>query len=433
MPLELPNLDDRAYNDLVAEALTLIPAYSPEWTNFNASDPGITLVELFAWLTDLLVYRLNRVTDDSTRKFLRLLNGPDWVAPANADLRGEVRQAVLGLRERYRAVTKDDYEFLSTGAFNDWVRSSSASAGLVSRAHCVPQRNLEEGTEADRLARKPEHVSVVILPASGNAPNPQPTDEQIAALFSFLDERRMLTTRLHVTGPFYAHVSAELVIGRTKDADNGDCSAAINAALATFLNPLPATDGGNGWPFGRDVFVSEIYEVLQKIPGIDFITDVMLTSSCAGADVKCVVAAPIWHAEGDLVGLKIEQHHLPVFEGAMLVIAPNDSFEITNLSVTAKTAPGAESSTVKRSIKSTLRNMLHPGLGGPRPGAAQPTDIYISDLQVALKQIGGVTDPVSLVADCVPSGILKQDKNRGAYLHVEAGRVLDWRVEIQLS
>src|ERR1700750_942273 len=112
MPLQLPNLDDRRYNDLVGEALMLIPAYAPQWTNHNPSDPGITLVELFAFLTDMLLYRLNRVTDDNTRKVLKLLNGPDWVEPPGADLRAEIRAAVLGVRELYRAVTAEDYEVL---------------------------------------------------------------------------------------------------------------------------------------------------------------------------------------------------------------------------------------------------------------------------------------------------------------------------------
>ena len=58
MPLNLPNLDDRDYNSLVQEALALIPAHAPEWTDHNPSDPGITLVELFAYLTEMLIYRV---------------------------------------------------------------------------------------------------------------------------------------------------------------------------------------------------------------------------------------------------------------------------------------------------------------------------------------------------------------------------------------
>jgi predicted phage baseplate assembly protein len=73
MPLQAPNLDDRRFADIVAEAKTLIPRYAPEWTNFNESDPGITLVELFAWMTEILVYRLNQVPDRNYIKFLQLI------------------------------------------------------------------------------------------------------------------------------------------------------------------------------------------------------------------------------------------------------------------------------------------------------------------------------------------------------------------------
>ena len=54
MPLTAPNLDDRRFDDLVAEARALIPRYTPEWTNHNESDPGIAIMQLFAWFTDLL-------------------------------------------------------------------------------------------------------------------------------------------------------------------------------------------------------------------------------------------------------------------------------------------------------------------------------------------------------------------------------------------
>ncbi len=73
MPLQAPNLDDRQFSDILAEAKTLIPRYAPEWTNFNESDPGITLVELFAWMTEIIVYRLNQVPDLNYIKFLQLI------------------------------------------------------------------------------------------------------------------------------------------------------------------------------------------------------------------------------------------------------------------------------------------------------------------------------------------------------------------------
>src|SRR5215218_3777592 len=68
-----PKLDDRTFHDIVEEAISMIPRYAPEWTNHNAADPGITLIELAAWMTDLLIYRLNQVPDKNYVAFLNLL------------------------------------------------------------------------------------------------------------------------------------------------------------------------------------------------------------------------------------------------------------------------------------------------------------------------------------------------------------------------
>ena len=74
MALPAPNLDDlRFQRDLVDEARRRIIGYCPEWTDYNLSDPGITLIELFAWMTEKIVYRLNRVPDKNYIKFLELL------------------------------------------------------------------------------------------------------------------------------------------------------------------------------------------------------------------------------------------------------------------------------------------------------------------------------------------------------------------------
>lgn len=74
MTLPLPNLDNRQWIDLVDEGRALIPRYDPDWTDHNVSDPGITLMELFAWLSEMTVYRLNRIPESHLRKFLALLD-----------------------------------------------------------------------------------------------------------------------------------------------------------------------------------------------------------------------------------------------------------------------------------------------------------------------------------------------------------------------
>jgi len=87
MPLTPPNLDDRSFDDLVAEARRLIPRYAPEWTDHNETDPGITLVQLFAWLSEMLIYKLNQVPERNYVKFLQLLGLElEPARPARAEL-----------------------------------------------------------------------------------------------------------------------------------------------------------------------------------------------------------------------------------------------------------------------------------------------------------------------------------------------------------
>src|SRR5947209_11785161 len=174
MPITLPNLDDRSYEDLLQEALARIPVHAPEWTNHNSSDPGIKLVELFAYLTEMLIYRLNRVTDANVCKFLQLIDGVERTPSTQqrgmvtkkkdgsqvvVALSDEVRDVVLSLRRQDRAVTCEDFERLVLDA-----------DPRVKRAYCVPQRDLTKNTPDERNAKADGHVSVVIVPSVTSTP-----------------------------------------------------------------------------------------------------------------------------------------------------------------------------------------------------------------------------------------------------------------------
>jgi predicted phage baseplate assembly protein len=87
MPLLLPNLDDRTWSDLVAEATSLLPVYGPEWTDQNYSDPGITLIELCAWIAEMDIYQLNQISNRERLRFLALVGvAPRPPQPARAVL-----------------------------------------------------------------------------------------------------------------------------------------------------------------------------------------------------------------------------------------------------------------------------------------------------------------------------------------------------------
>lgn len=109
MPLQIPNLDDRRYQELLDEAVARIPIHNPEWTNFNRSDPGVTLIEVFAFLTENLLYRANQIPERNRRKFLTLLGVP--LRPASsavglvtiANERGPLQTITLGKGLEVRA------------------------------------------------------------------------------------------------------------------------------------------------------------------------------------------------------------------------------------------------------------------------------------------------------------------------------------------
>lgn len=87
MSLPMLNLDDRTFGQLVDEARRRIPVYSPEWTDHNIHDPGITFIELLAWLTEMQLYSLNRVEGRNYLKFLKLLGvKPLPAGPSRVDV-----------------------------------------------------------------------------------------------------------------------------------------------------------------------------------------------------------------------------------------------------------------------------------------------------------------------------------------------------------
>ncbi len=87
MPLVPPNLDNRTFNELVTEIRRRIPTATPEWTDLNPSDPGVTLAELFAFLSEQLLFQVNQVPSKGLVTFLQMVGAELHPAtPAVADV-----------------------------------------------------------------------------------------------------------------------------------------------------------------------------------------------------------------------------------------------------------------------------------------------------------------------------------------------------------
>jgi predicted phage baseplate assembly protein len=167
------------------------------------------------------------------------------------------------LRTRNRAVTAEDYEQLAREAAPD-----------VARVRCVPAG--DNGTE-------PGAVRVLVVPSVGDLQTGRlgfeeliPPDPMLAAIAAYLDERRLIGARVVVEPPVYQAIT---IVARIRARSRTRAQALQTEALDAlyrYFHPVIGGPAGSGWPFGRPVHVGEVYSVLQRLPGTEFVEDARL-------------------------------------------------------------------------------------------------------------------------------------------------------------
>lgn len=443
MTLPKENLDNKAFSDLLKEAISRIPVYAPEWTDHNIHDPGITFIELFAWLTEMQIYRLNRINDKNYRKFLKLMGIPELKSAraAKVDVTFSLKYGVTYahvpkgtiiaakdpmtdeniLFTTEKEVKLTNIESVTVTAihatpYNDTKECNFSSSGLpdfyidlkytpvldntliirtdetwtevedfdaskpgdrhytvdlasgrvtfgngingkippkgidnITVSYCsgggvlgnvkaksitrILDKSLDErvnvtnkeaascGTEAEtleeaiqrvrkemkevtravksadyeylslitpgvRVARAkalpryhpsqygevPGIISVIVVPEnSSNNSNPMPSQDFLEAVYWYLEEYRLLATELFVLPPKYVNVSVTAtVVVKPKNVPN-KVKESVENKLKDFLHPVSGGIEGKGWPFGRSVYISEIYEVIDSVEGVNYV------------------------------------------------------------------------------------------------------------------------------------------------------------------
>ncbi|WP_336364724.1 putative baseplate assembly protein [Halalkalicoccus salilacus] len=209
------------------------------------------------------------------------------------------------LRTRYRAISLADYREVALN-----------TPGLrFGRANATVVPTTESPVNVDgRQLQCEEHgrVRVVVVPYSTlSAPKrPIPSEGFLEAVQCHLNRHRLLTDRLTVEAPTYVGVAVDVEARASPDRRDEDVESAITNTLETFLDPLDGYEG-EGWPFGRPVFVSEIYEVLERQTGIDCVLDVALAPRAGGSldgagNVRFDAAALPYLADTD-VAVRVER------------------------------------------------------------------------------------------------------------------------------
>jgi len=197
------------------------------------------------------------------------------------------------LRTRNRAVTAEDFETLTL----------ESSTGIA-RAKTLP---LFDPAQPD--VEVPGLVSVIVLP-KGGAPLSLALRNQVR---EYLDERRLVTTRIFVVETEFVAVDIGVVVAKTAEANPVELEARVREVIQEFYHAEyggnssmavghvsdQSSERGSGWAFGRNIYRSELFELLERIDGVDHVEEITTPSDT----------------------ILIEDYQLPALQGVSVVVA----------------------------------------------------------------------------------------------------------------
>lgn len=273
MPIQPPDLAGKTYEDIVDEMLASIPNYTDRWTNYNPSDPGITVLELLSWIAEMTLYRINRMPEESYINFLRLVAGTSGTEIGDIlhDLENkpdsdrarikllkflkeiesgskksipEIKAQVQSfLDSHYRAITKDDFRALSIEATDD-----------------------EDDVKVERVIvfEHPDKVEVIIVSS-----NRDKYDELVKKVAGYLHPRRLIGTRVEVKAPEYTEVKIGVGIVCSLHADPPTVKQNVETNIRKYLDPITGGADNEGWAYKRTLTVFEIDHIIEETDGVE--------------------------------------------------------------------------------------------------------------------------------------------------------------------
>jgi len=255
-----------SYDEFVEDALAIVPAWAPQWTDHNPSDPGITLVELLAYYAEILAYRALRVTPDAELAFLSLMTGREHEALVGVSptiLAKRIRGAVAELARPQVAVTAHDYEQLAIDAARTVLGPDAAIL-----ARCFP--------DVDPRAWKdvaPGEVAVVL---ASDAADLRGACDEVAEQ---LAQRCLLTTRVHVVPAVVVEVRIGCRLALRPGFAMATAEAQVGDALRSRFDPLRTAASS---AFGRPTHMGDVIAAIDDVEAVDYVEHVTVNSLADG-------------------------------------------------------------------------------------------------------------------------------------------------------
>jgi hypothetical protein len=297
MPHTPDNLaDDLAYHNLIDEGMRIVTSVGGNWTNHNAADPGITLLELFAYFAEALSFQAAQLTVEELPGIATLLD-PDGDRDATADGASRLRESLQRALRPERVVSCRDFE----------AAAMAAGGTRIAFAQCVARRDLTSPTLSARQVERPGHVSVLVIPTHADH-----GDELCEIVAKYLEPRRLLGTRVHVGQPIPVEFGIRLTVVLHAATDMAKSRSAVINKLLDMFDPVNDGQRADG-PIGRSFPVSELYLAIAGVPGVDYVTRTLDPKNGSPLE-EIVVENPTArldrNAAGDVVALRVDAHEI---------------------------------------------------------------------------------------------------------------------------
>ena len=225
-------MDDRTFDDIVDEAIRLIPRYCPEWTNHNPTDPGITLIELFAWMTEMVLYRLNQVPEKIYLSLLELM-GLSLIPPQSAravirffPVEGYKKPVQIKAGTQIAAVVGNEGTYIFETEQDAFINSAKLEA-CISRTGEKWTNYCEDGKlNQFKLFETNNHVEHILYLAS---PSFAYLNSDHSIQISFIADREITSVKDEIInflyweywdGRSWVHISPQQVVGKKRKKDN---------------------------------------------------------------------------------------------------------------------------------------------------------------------------------------------------------------------
>ena len=332
MSFELPNLDKRSYDQLVAEMVRLIPQYTTQWTDFNDSDPGITLVQMLCWIDEMLLYQANQIPIETQQNFLRWVLGlafssnqtdyskyaqqindydflalQDYLAQLELSLPGEITKADIQKRvleyqqAPYLALTASDIQHIALQtnlviAARDaqirerdpnatpqltvkqaYVQTSQQQIYLyilsdVKTSYFLPgYPNYEYGSNVNKTRK----TLLLKAPDENSTSQTQDLNTLVNNVKLHLEPRMILGSSVQVRSAQFTDINLQLAI---TVAANSQVDIILNALFATLFDYfLPIPKNFPPWQYNQAPQTEKLHQLILTVAGIESIDSLELS------------------------------------------------------------------------------------------------------------------------------------------------------------